>query len=279
MTSCSTVVAPRLGLALAGALALAACHNDDVPSRVADAPGATAAATNDAVRAAATASERGDRLASADDALVPRRTRAGTLRFTSPAIEGNAGLAPEILARFAREPSAELRAALIDALPRTGGDWFDGAYGAFGREPEAAVRKAIVAIMPRAEATRALRGIMAGLADAEPSVRAEAALSAGSLPEAARADDGLRTRLGQLLADADGAVRAGAARTLGLMAHAPAFEPIARLLGDADAEVRLQAVHALERIDRPRAAALPALGPLRSDPDPKVAHAARILAP
>jgi HEAT repeat protein len=263
------------GLALLGALALAACHNDDVPSRVADAPGAT----DQAAPAATTAPARGERLPSADEALVPRRTRAGTLRFTSPAIEGNTALAPEILARFAREPSAELRAALVDALPRTGGDWFDGAYGALAHEPEAAVRRAIVAIMPRAEATQALRGIMAGLADAEPSVRAEAALSAGSLPEAARGDGGLRTRLGQLLSDTDGSVRAGAARTLGLMAHAPAFEPIARLLGDADAEVRLQAVHALERIDRERAARLPALGALRSDPDPKVAHAARILAP
>jgi hypothetical protein len=275
----------RAGAALGALLALSACHGDDVPSRVADAPEATSQAGATATSAAADRStqpglEGSGAPSAGTDPLVPRRTHAGNLQFAGPDVDGNAALAPRILARLSEEPSSELRVALVEALPRTGGDWFDGAYAQLGREPDAAVRKAIVAIMPRAEASRALQGILAGLGDAAPGVRAEAALAAGSLPPPARDHASLHERLAQLLSDADSRARASAARTLGILGRSAAFDLVVNLLSDADPEVRLQAVHALERIDRTRARQLARLEVLRSDPDPKVARAASsLLAP
>jgi HEAT repeat protein len=279
-TMVSRPVALRVASLLAlGALALPlnGCHGDDVPSRVADTPLAPTPAATDTAALHPAAEPRigaGGAAAAAQEPLVPQRTRAGTLRFTSPAIDGNAALTPEILARLASEPSRELRLALIDALPRTGGDWVDGALALLEREPEPEVRKALVAILPRAEPTRALRGILAGLGDAAAMVRAEAALSAASLPRPTRDDAGLAARLGQLLSDDDARTRASAVRALGIMGRAAAFDPVARLLDDADSEVRLQAIHALERLDRGRARGLARLETLRSDGDPKVARAA-----
>jgi len=117
-----------------------------------------------------------------------------------------------------------------------------------------------------------------GLGDEDVSVRAEAALVAGSLPAAALRDGAFEVLLRDRLEDEAAAVRAGAARSLGILGFVEMFDDIATLIADADSNVRLQAVRALGRLDRAAARALPALASLRDDPDAKVARAvARLL--
>ena len=222
----------------------------------------------------ASAAVRQDAPASAVDPYVPIRTRDGRLRIVSQALEQDPGAAAELLRRLDAGGSSELRMALVDALPRTRGPWQDQALARMAAEPDAAVRKMWVATMTRAESDVAVRGMALGLGDDDPSVRAEAALVAGSLQAAALREGGFEMLLRDRLEDSAAEVRAGAARSLGILGFADMFDDVSALLADSDANVRLQALRSLGRIDRPAARALPAVAALRDDPDAKVARAA-----
>ena len=248
-------------LLLAATLALAACRGEPVPSEAPHATEAVATAPSTPAPHATALSDIGE----------ARRARDGSLRFADEVVHDNPAAAAELLRRFDGEPDAEVRAALVEALPGTGGEWLDAVLLRFRSEPEARVRKAMVAIAPRAPEARASELVSLGLDDGEPSVRAEGCLAVGSLHVGAA---GATARLVALLADGDARVRASAVRTLGLETAPGHFDAIAALLRDADAFVRLEVVRALGRLDRPRAAALPALQTLRTDPDGTVAGAA-----
>jgi len=270
-------------LAAAWTLALAlgggACQSDDVPGKIASPvdqpepqPQPRSQATEDRLPSQAPAgADEGDMAT-----LQPRRTRGGMLRFSQEEIHDHPAAATVFVRRLATEPRAEVRLALIEALPRTGGDWFDGVLSHLDREADPLVRKAIVAIMIRAEPSRGAAGIARGLRDEAPEVRAEAAFAAGSLPPATvQQRPELLARLHELLAAAHAPSRAAAARSLGLCGFADqSFAALEPLLGDGDAAVRLQALRALGRLDRARAAELPAVRALRADPDTKVSRAA-----
>ncbi len=246
------------------AAAVTACQGDDVPGKI--------ASPIDQPRSQAAASPANVDLV----ALSPLRTRGGMLRFSQEIVHDNPAAAAIFVRRLAEEPSAEVRMALIEALPRTGGDWFDGVMAHLDSEREPQVRKAVMAIMIRAEPSRAATGIARGLQDADPLVRAEAAVAAGSLPPAeVQQRPELLSRLHELLAEAHAPSRAGAARSLGILGLIASFEAIEPLLGDGEAAVRLQALRALVRLDPERAAGLPAVRALRADPDSKVSRAAR----
>lgn len=203
---------------------------------------------------------------------APRRTRAGTLRFSEEVVHGNPAATAELLRRLAQEPSAELRAALVFALPRTRGVFYEEVVAHLQREQAPSVRRALVSVMPRAAGEGAAAGVMLGLRDPDAGVRAEAAMVAGSL---AASSAEIMGRLTHLLADPDARVRASAARSLGVAARPGSFEAVARLLGDPASMVRLEAARALGRAGRDHAATLPSLRALVMDPDARVAGAAR----
>ena len=210
-----------------------------------------------------------------DDPLVPAITRAGNPRFNSASIHDHPAMAAVLLERLSHEPSSELRIALVEALPRTGGEWFDALLERYASEQDPGVRREMMAILPRARPEQAALGLLRGLSDADALVRAEAALAVGSAPEAARGTNALFGRLQELLQDTEPAARASAARSLGILGHGPSFSLLTKLLRDPSALVRLQAVRALDRLDRPRAGALADLSALQDDADAKVARAAR----
>jgi hypothetical protein len=105
-------------------------------------------------------------------------------------------------------------------------------------------------------------------APADPRTRAARLASLGKLGR--RSDDGAVAELSRLLAqDPDPAVRTQAAGILGRSGNARATPALTAALGDQQPSVRIQAVHALRRIEGERAAESLARV-LLSDPDPSV---------
>ena len=201
--------------------------------------------------------------------LEPGTTRAGGPRFVPPTRD--AGATAVLLDRFlSGTDDPAVRAALLDALARTEGEWAPGVADAFGAESSAAVRVVMCEVLrrqPAAIATPVLRG---AAKDADPAVREAAARSMGWTEDALWASS-----LVQALGDADARVRSAAARSLGWVGAVDAWSALLAATADVDADVRRRSVRALERLDAERASQEPVIKAMVADPDPKVARAAR----
>lgn len=200
-------------------------------------------------------------------ALQPVKTRAGWLRYVDPAIEAPAA-APILLARLsAGQDEPEIRVALAEAIGRTGGDYVAGVTAQLAVESDARVREMLVGTLGRRATSGDVRpGLMAGLHDASPQVRAAAVWAIGERGDAA----GFGAELIHTLDDDDVLVRRAAARTLGVIGDAAAVASLTELLDDADADVRLHALRAIHRIDPQVAASLGRLDVLAQDDDRRV---------
>mgnify|MGYP002639828874 CR=1 FL=1 len=200
------------------------------------------------------------------------RTRAGVLRFRGPEL-ADTRLAPLFLERLLEQPGGDMQQALIEVLPRTGGDWAEAFVGLMQTEPDVRVRAVLAASMSDAPKGPALEGMRLGLADSSAQVRGEAARAAGWSEHG----DQLIAELIRALGDSDAYVRAMAARSLGTKRAASAFDALAPLLRDSDAEVRLRALRSMARIDADALALRPELADLAQDADERVARAANSL--
>ncbi len=211
------------------------------------------------------------RFAQVDD-LTPITTRKGTLLFVGDAVR-NPQAADVLLSRLAAgEDDPAMRAALVEALPRTGGEFGPAIIAMLAEESDPELRVVMLGTLQRADASSAHVGLRAGLEDADPLVRAEAARVASM-----RADgSALATDLRRALLDEVPAVRAAAARTSGVLGLSDTRELLVEGLDDANAEVRLQALRAVGRIDPSFAKGLD-LSELRVDGDARVAGVAQRL--
>lgn len=208
-------------------------------------------------------------------ALPVRSTRAGFPRMTGPLVR-EPDAAPILLHRLLTkaEPS-DVRAAIVDALPRTTGDFSAAAAELITLETDPRVRELLCATLQRAEPPYAIEGLARGLQDSSPAVRAEALRSLGARP-----DDGaqLSSELIAALSDPDVVVQQEAARALGNLQVEAAADALIGRLSSSDPEVRRHSLRALSRVAPERIRGLPQLETLRSDPDPKVARLANQLA-
>ena len=202
--------------------------------------------------------------------LQPRKTRAGFLRFTDPAVE-KPEAAPLLLARLdAGEDSPAVRSAIAEAIGRTHADYAAEVSARIPNEADARVREVLVGTLGRrAPGTDAHAGLLAGLQDSEAVVRSAAARALAHRSDGAELAAGLIT----LLADDDAKVRADAARSLGVLGVADAVTALDANLDDADADVRLNALRALHRIDPAHAAGLD-LARFSTDEDSRVSRLA-----
>jgi len=196
-------------------------------------------------------------------------TRAGFTRLRGELVRHPVS-ASVFLSRYLEERDGEARAALVEALPRTGGVYADALVELIDSEPDDATRAAMIDALGGGESAAALHGIAKGLADQALSVRLEAAVVAGRSKRGAE----LGSQLTSLLADPAPAVRAAAARALGVHAVASASTALSERLADDDANVRLQALRALSRIDADALASNPALASLARDRDERVRRVA-----
>jgi hypothetical protein len=198
--------------------------------------------------------------------LAPTMTRARFARFTSDAIH-DPRAASVFLNRLARGGESEqVRAALVEALPRTGGTFADAAVDLLASETSSLVRGSYVFAARRAPAAQARILIKRGLEDTAAEVQAEAARTAAAHPSGKQ----LATELRATLSSSDPAVRTEVARTLGILAIADARDALVAMLDDASADVRLESLRAIDRIQPGFAKTLP-LGTLATDADPRIA--------
>ncbi len=244
------------------------------PEERAETPMAAPAGAGEAEPGAAEARREGAEARAFLEGLEPVKTRAGHLRFTARELED-----PQASSIFAaRLASAdnppELRLALAEALHRSGGEWSAASLAQLEVEADPEVRAILIRTLAKAPVEAALVGLERGLVDPLPAVRRAAAELAGWAPAAGR-DPSVEASLRGALSDDDAGVRAAASRAFGLLGGSARFEAVRPGLADDDAEVRLQSLRALERLDRPRAAALSEVAGLAAeDPDPRVARAA-----
>ncbi len=205
--------------------------------------------------------------------LSPRRDASGALVFTSKLVE-RPRAAPVLLSRLLdRKTGRGVRRAIAEALPRTHGDWEEGASHLIRTEAEPAVRKALVESMRYAHYPHDLRGLRAGFRDEDRRVRAAAARTTGFV----RNGKVLWSELVSALFDEDAETRAGAAQSLGKLKVVKAWDGLSRVLGDKDSTVRFKALQALDLIDRERAKQLPELEKLSRDPNTRTAKLALAL--
>lgn len=202
--------------------------------------------------------------------VQPLETRAGFLRFSDPALR-DSGMAPVLVERLLTlgEPEG-VRMALVDLLPRAGGDWSSALSAAYPTEDQPGVRMLMVETARRAAPDDARELVTLGASDSAQTVRAAAMRLAPRLDDSTLADLVLAG-----LSDTAPQVRADAARSAGWMALDGARQPLSGLLSDADSDVRLSALRALEKLDPAALRAHPQLSALQADADPRVARAAQ----
>ncbi|MCB9763366.1 MAG: HEAT repeat domain-containing protein [Alphaproteobacteria bacterium] len=207
------------------------------------------------------------------EGLRPVTSRAGLPHFQHPELAGLAARAALTERLLRGGESDDVRAALATAVARDLDVDPVVLTGLYRAEGSPAVREALVwGWRKHPDGAAAAKGLALALSDEDAAVRAQAAAAAGYRDNLAE----LVPALTRALSDADGQVRAMAARSLGWSRDPATFDALAPLLSDSDAEARLQALHALERVDAKRAAGLD-LGALAADPDPRVARAAQQL--
>lgn len=207
-------------------------------------------------------------------AAQPQTTRAGGARFTTELVHDRR-VAAVFLDRLARRSDDEAtRAALAEALPRTGGLYADAVAELIATEPSALVRSIFVHTARRAPADHAIAILRRGFADSALEVRTEAARTTAAHAAGGR----LASELRAALADSDPALRVEAARSLGILKIAIARADLERLLSDGVADVRLAALRAIDRIAPGSLAGSAALAALANDPDDRVSRLAKKLA-
>lgn len=177
-----------------------------------------------------------------------------------------------VLDRLARKvDSEEVRVSLVEALPRNGGIYADALADLFVDEGSAKVRAAFVRATPGEQILPIMRR---AFADSSTEVRIVAARTAAAHPVCEQLASELRTAL----ADSDPTLRAEAAKAIGALKIEPARGELVRALGDGNAEVRLEAMRALDNIAPGSLAGTAAVTQLRGDPDQRVAELAQKLA-
>lgn len=203
--------------------------------------------------------------------IEPQKARNGELRISSAQLSTPAA-AKMLLERLSSERDSEsVKKALVIALPRTQGDYASGAVALLKTEKSSDLRAALVDSMRLAkDADSALKGLSIGLADSSAQVRSRAAYNLGHRTDGLALEDELLAAL----SDSDAGVQSAAAKALGHLESSKGFAELEALLGSRSADVRLESLRAMGRIDAERASELSQLAELGADDDARVRTAA-----
>ena len=250
----------------------AGCNNEDGNSKAfAEAAGKADQATSDWTNRVNGAMERLRRdrpeFVQALLELEPRNTRAKELRFTGSVIHDTDAVFV-LVYRYLNEDNVDVRAALAEALPRTGARFADVAADLIAGDESEKVRASFAGGLHRGAKNDAHRGLQIALADPSEKVRLEAVVALSRRADGAE----LGVPLSARLSDSSPRVQAAAARAAGVLKLDGSKQAVAKLLESPEANVRLQAVRALGRIDKQYAQGFAAQ--LKIDADPRIARVA-----
>ncbi len=201
---------------------------------------------------------------------APSPYRGRLLRFADTRLVAP-GAAGPLLARLlhGKEP-ADVRVALAAAITHTGPAWPPLMADLLAEEADVMVRVMFVDGAAHAPSADVAGIVRLGAADAAGPVRAAAARSAAYAHPASSVADLVLAALN----DPEAEVRAEGARSAGWLKLEAGWSPLVARLADTDAQVRLQALRALQKLDPVRAASLAEVRSLRSDTDSRVQRAA-----
>ena len=156
-----------------------------------------------------------------------------------------------------------MRLAVVDALPTTGGDWQEGAAALVGIDADPRVRKKLVEVMRYTAWPHNIDGLRMAFTDEVATVRVAAARTTGFVRDGA----GLYNERMNGSFDDDWDMRAASVQALGQLRAAAARDRLVGMLADDRAEVRLQVLVALDRIDPEGLRRLPELERLARERD------------
>jgi hypothetical protein len=194
------------------------------------------------------------------EAMQPTRSGVDTLVFTQPELQ-DPRAAPILLRRLlAGADPVKVRAAIVDALPATGGDWQEGAAALVAVDSAPQVRKQLVEVM-RYAGPASVHGLRLGFKDEDPEVNIAAARTAGFSKHGPE----LLPELYSSTFDSDWDLRAAAVQALGMLKLPQSRDVLVKALADESRDVRLQALLALESLDPEGLLELPELEKLAHD--------------
>ena len=213
--------------------------------------------------------------------LRPNHRVGDELAFNQPVLADPRAAAVLLQRLLAGNDPVDVRLAVVDALPNTGGDWQEGAAALVALDASPRVRKKLVETLRYVAPPHNIAGLRLALADENLEVRVAAARTTGFTRDGTT----LFTELVSATFDEDWDMRAAAVQALGQLTgprgarNNPARDRLVRMLTDPRPEVRLQVLLALERIDPAGLRQLPDLERLARDrKSPQVAEiAARLL--
>jgi HEAT repeat protein len=193
--------------------------------------------------------------------LQPVRAVDGELSFAAEALHDRRAATVLLRRLLAGKDPAEVRGAIVDALPQTGGDWQEGAAALVGLDASPRVRKKLIEVMRYADPPHSIHGLRLGFKDEDPDVNVAAARAAGFHKQGAELFDELYSAT----FDTDWDLRAAAVQALGMLKVPRSREILIKALRDEEREVRLQALLALEQLDPDGLLELPELDRLAKD--------------
>ena len=202
----------------------------------------------------------------------PITTRAGYPRFVGDWMTDERATALLLSRLVEGADSANVRAAIVEALPRTTGSWEPAITALWDETDSTVVRRMMVLTLEESEHPAAVDALR------EAAQWTDAITRSAALRAMTWRKDALRfgSNFVQGLEDEDATVRATAARAAGLHAVDDAKSGLARLLeSERDTQVRLAAVLALGQIDPGYARSLGVVQRLSTDSDRRVARAAQ----
>lgn len=194
-------------------------------------------------------------------ALQPTRGVDGELTFATANLQDRRAATVLLRRLLQGQDPAQVRRALVDALPLTGGDWQEGAAALVGLDASPQVRKQLIEVMRHVPAPHGIHGLRLGFKDEDPDVNVAAARAAGFHKQGAE----LFPELYSATFDSDWDLRAAAVQALGMLKVPRSREILIKSLGDEEREVRLQALLALEQLDPDGLLELPELEKLAKD--------------
>lgn len=210
-------------------------------------------------------------LAARISSMQPSIARDRSLRFSDPQLL-RADAALLLLTRLRNgDDKSEVKHALIATLSKTKGLYAQAVLDLLQSEESAELRADLAdSLRLSTESALALAGLKLAATDSSSTVRQRALYAIGHRKDGAS----LAGVLLRALRDSDASVHSASAKALGNLQITEAYAPLQAGLSNRSADVRLETLRAMARIDENRAAKLSELAALTEDSDARVRTAA-----